>query len=253
MADPKVLIIDGFDTSDLDLIVEKTNNWRTGEKRTKKRQQIPNEHYAVSMANVPTGGERKLLVRGAVISVDRATFETNIDELMWRLYQTQKIAFVDRPAGAYRGELEGEPRVTGLHPEMIQRAVRITIPFTCEDPRWYEDTLQNVAFTTATQMPLGNAPVHPIIEVDVGTFTLTYSGGGSMAIVGAPSPPITIDMFNKTILNSLSATMYDPAIFVSGDFFALDPDDGTFPGGPWATLATSAGNGTCKYNKASRG
>jgi hypothetical protein len=66
--------------------------------------------------------------------------------------------------------------------------------------------------------------------------------------VGASSPPITVDMKNKTILNSASASMLSN--MTSGNFFSLDPNDGDWLTATWPTLATSAGSGTATYNKA---
>lgn len=250
MPAPTVMFLDGFDTSTLDLLVERVDKWRHSLHRAKKTVSVPNEIYDFTTSNAFQGKGRNLLVRANILSVDRATLETNLNALQWRFDKPSLlISFDDRAWGAYTGYLNGEIKVTGYHPAMTGRAVRIDIPFKCPDPRYFEAAQQSIGFTaTPVEMPLLEAPVHPVITITVGSFTLTYSGGGTLTVTGASSPPITVDMFNKTIKNSAGASQINA--LVAGDFFTLDPQDGTHPSGPWGTLATSAGSGTAVYNKA---
>jgi hypothetical protein len=258
MADPQVLLVDSFDTSDLNLLVDsRIDNWRSGHKQTRKSVQVPGELYATYVTNKKTGGARKILCRSAVLAPDRPTLEANLDELEAKLYVTQQITFVDRLWGHYDAELDGELKVRGNHPAMTGRAVFVDIPFKAVDPRYHKTSGESVPFTGATVMPLGNAPSHAVITVSVGSFTLTYSGGGTLTVTGATNPPITVDMFNKTIINASSNSMI--AKLTAGNFFAFDEGVGTATGagpdptGTFGTLATSAGSGTAVYNKEFRG
>lgn len=245
-----VMTIDGFDTSTLDLLVDRPGRWRDSLHRSKKTVRIPNEIYDFTTSNLFQGKGRTLVIRGNILSTSRAVLEANLDLLQWHLDKPSLvISFIDRAWGAYTGYLNGEVRIRGLHPEMTCKAVGIDMPFRLPDPRYFETAQQSIGFSsTPVEMPLLQAPVHPVITITVGSFVLTYSGGGTLTVVGASSPPITVDMFNKTIKNSAGASQIN-ALTV-GDFFTLDPQDGTFPGGPWGTLATDAGSGTAVYNKA---
>jgi phage-related protein len=184
-----------------------------------------------------------------MVSASVAAMLTNLDELKWRLNQGEiACKFEDQNTKHYNCYLDGNIRISGIQPAMIQIAQQIEIPLICVDPRQYLDSAEAVGFTTATAMPMGTAKVEPSIDVSVGTFTLTYSGGATLSVSGAASPPITVDMANKTITNSVSASVIGD--LTTGNFFSLDPNDGNYTTSTWPTLATSAGSGTANYNKA---
>lgn len=242
--------VDGFDTSQLDLVVDNNlSGWRDAVDLRPRRRRVPNAYSHALISTKLQTRPRQLRITGNMVSVDVPTLLSNLDELKYRLNQGElQCKFEDSSTRFFKCYLDGSISIQGIPPAMIQIAHTIAIPLICLDPRHYDDTPQAVGFSAATAMPMGTAKVEPSIDMTVGTFTLTYSGGATLAVVGATAPPITVDMANKTIMNSSSASMISKLI--SGNFFSLDPNDGDFVASTWPTLATSAGSGTANYNKA---
>ena len=251
-----VLFVDSFDTSGIDLIVDSTLTvWRDGASFREKFQHLPNVIAALRTGNASQSDVRIIGIDGHVLSANVATLLSNTRELKYRLRQGElTIQFADDTTRHYNAYLHGPIRITGIHPSMIQVAHQISFDLLCLDPRHYEDAQQSIAFTGATAMPMGTAPVEPVIQSTTGTFTVTYKdfSGATIAtfsMAGAAGPfPIIIDMFNKTVkANDGTTRIADATTF---EFFSLDPNDGDFTASQWPTLEISVGTGTSIYNKA---
>ena len=245
-----VLFVDGYDTSLIDLVVDSPiQAWRDGLEYRQKFRLIPNKYHAIQTGTRPQTNVRILGIQGAMLADTVPTLLANLDALNYRLSLGElTIQFADDVTRHFLAYQAGPIRVTGIHPSLIQKGHHISFDLVCLDPRQYEDAQQSIGFTAATDMPMGTAPVEPVLTITVGTFTITSSGGETLTVSGATSPPITVDMYNQTIVNSASASMLSK--LTGGNFFSLDPKDGDFLTTTWPTLATAGGSGTAVYNKA---
>jgi hypothetical protein len=104
-------------------------------------------------------------------------------------------------------------------------------------------------------VPLGSAPVNPVIRVlapagSVTNPTVTYRdiagnirGQLGLTQVLATTDWIEINMDTKVVSRVLSGVVSGPVPILSGDFFALDPADGDQINGTGPTLEVAASVG----------
>lgn len=155
-------------------------------------------------------------------------------------------------------------------PTLLNGWVSGTITFLCANPYWFDISPTTVAFTTATDIPLGTAPSmgrddwSAVITITgaATTPTLTYkdyTGAtvGTMIFSGyspAAGDSIVIDCGRRTVTKIVSAVSSNAISTLTAGytFPALSPDDASFTASLWPTLTVSAGTGSVTYYKAYR-
>jgi hypothetical protein len=252
------LLIDGYDTSLIGFgLSSPMQDWRDGMWRQWEHVRIPGSISSALLNTDPKSDVRPILLRGAQEGSTVAELRSFLNLLKYRLYKSEiEIVFTDDTAVKYKARMAGRVRVTGIKRDLDQTAHTLEIPLECIDPRLYETSQQAIAVTTDTALPQGNAPVGVEFEVSVGTFTLTYKNSGgttikTITVTGASTPPIFVNMENKSILNS-AGTPASVIADMTGDF-PWDVDileDGDFITSAWPTVSCSAGTCTARYYKA---
>lgn len=250
------LLIDGYDLSEIGFgLTSPMQDWRDGMWRQWEHVRIPGSIASALLNTEPESDVRPILLRGAQEADTVAELRSFLQLLKYRLYKNEiTVRFTDDEAVQYRARMAGRVRVTGIKKDLDQNAHIIEIPMECIDPRLYEVAQQAIGVTTDTALPQNSAPVGVEFEVSVGTFTITYKNSGgtvikTITITGAASPPIFVNMLNKSILNSLGDSVITA---MTGDF-PWDVDilnDGDLITSAWPTASCSAGTCTARYNKA---
>jgi hypothetical protein len=134
----------------------------------------------------------------------------------------------------------------------LMNAARIEFKVRCRNPLAYDTTLTTVsgAASSAVTCVCGTYPSRPIISLATcSNPTLTYanaSGTTLQTLTVTATGTMVIDCSAHTV--TINGTRNDAAITL-GDFFKLDPRDGTY-GSTSPTVATSSGSITIVHRKA---
>jgi len=254
MAD-KVFLIDGFDTSTLEFVVSEVQGWRDGANVTWNQKPVPGRIGTLITGLRPLWKPRELTVVGTLLASSVANLILANDEMKWRLGTAARtFTFVDDETREFNGRMIRYD-APGIQPHMVQLGVQVRIKIQMTDPRVFAASTTNVgSITSATDLPLGTAPVWATVQVTgSGSFTLTYKDHtgttkGTMTITGATAP-VNIDMDAQTITDAGgNAVEY----LTAGDFFAYDPEhaDDIFGSPDWPTLEVTSGTGSTSYEKA---
>lgn len=256
----RALVVDGFDLSTIGLVVRRGSQGIRGSAPVSyPTRRVPGRPDAIRTATRPNYESRRLTVPASVVGATMTEMHDRLHELKLRLAPgpERTVRFVDDESVEFRArvlQVDGQP----TEPDQIQPRTDVAITFEADDPRIYEVAEQSIAISgTAAAVPLGTAPVSPVIRLD-GSFTdpvLTYrdSAGTVVETLGlslskAAGEWVEIDMASKTIVDDLGNSQI--ASLASGTFFDLDPADGDYPTSAWPTVEVSSGTGTVTYNKA---
>lgn len=152
-------------------------------------------------------------------------------------------------------------------PTLLNGWLRGTITFLCANPYQWDMSPTTVAFTTATDIPLGTAPSAgrddwaAIITITGAATnpTLTYKdytgatvGTMAFTLTVAAGDSIVIDCGRRTVNKIVSGVTSNAISTLAAGyaFPALAPDDASFASSLWPTLAASAGTGSITYYRA---
>lgn len=137
-----------------------------------------------------------------------------------------------------------------------------TLTIVCPDPTWYDVSGQVVGFSsTATAVPLGTSPSDGIIRIatphwssDVTDPTITYQSAGGVTrgtlaftslTLGAATDYLEVDLARSSAVRYTSGSAINVIDkLTSGDFFALDPQDGDILTASYPKLKVTATAGT---------
>lgn len=260
MAD-RALIVDGVDLgAEAGLVVRSgASGIRGSVPVSYPTQRVPDRFDAVRTATKPQHQARSIVVPGTVVADDMATMHQRLHQLKSylapgpertvRLVDDETVEFLARVQ-----QVDGQP----VRPDQIQPWTEVAIRFQADDPRIWDVDQQNVGIDgTPTAMPLGTAPVAPVVRID-GSATnpaLTYADDGgatvetlSLTISIGAGDWIEVDMDRKTIVDQAGASQI--SALSGGDFFRLDPTDGDYATSSWPQVSVSSGTGTVTYRKA---
>lgn len=206
-------------------------------------------------------GVRTITVRGALVAASAADVQTKRDSLLAVVGGTSvRLRTADATAREITATLS-----TCTFPEVqrqfAQRRLPVELAFTALDPYWLatsDTTVSIAAVDTPTELPLGTAPVRPVITVTGAgtavTLTLKDSAGAlvhTLELTGlAGTGDVVVDCDALTITEDGTDAI---AQLAAGDFFLVDP---LAYGDPltsaWPTLEVSAGTASIVYRKAWR-
>lgn len=188
---------------------------------------VPGRGTLATAASTPQ--PRKVLLRGHVRGKTAAIARTNLDLLKLALSDdVVELTFDDQATRFYRTRRESFVTPPLSQGAFLTKDLRVEITMTALDPYNYDVTATSLA--TAGPMPLGTAPIRPVL-----TF----------ASITAASPPWFIDMkdFTDTVVQTMTINSACAAALVvvdndtqviteagltildklSGDFFKIDP------------------------------
>lgn len=267
LAAPRGLILDGWSAADAGFVPETGLRGKDGGAEVDwPATDVPGRIGQVVVASRPRWRTRKLSVPGHVLGSDLATVNARLDELKWRLRMGEgelDVVFVDDETRRFTAR-SATVEVRGLDPELWpnQQAKRVEVLFEMLDPRVYDVAQTTVALTaTLAELPLGTAPVSPILRVNgpvSGTVVFTYadSAGATVATMTlnttlAGGEWLDVDCLEQTLTDNGGTER--PEDFVSGEFIELNPHDGDYPAGASPALpqlSISTGDGEARYHKA---
>jgi phage-related protein len=262
------MYVNDFDTSSLGLIVTSVDGWRDAPSTRDRTTQLPTRVGAVILAPEAETAPRVITVDGVIDpshagkALTLANLRAAISELQERLYRgTIEVRFADEPdifvlARCEQGNLIATP------PQFMNPKSRVQIRMLCPDPLRYDRNGSVVGFGASPRAgtPLGTAVSAPVIRI-MGAATnpvITYRNmsGDVKQTMGftvtlAATDYLEIDCELFTIKKFASGVETNGiSLLTSGDFIALDPQDGDYAGSVWPTLEVNAGSGECLYRRA---
>jgi hypothetical protein len=261
------LYVNDFDTSGLGLIVTGVDGWRDAPSTRDRTTQLPQRVGSVILAPEAETAMRSITIDGVIDpsaagrALTLANLRAAISELQDRVYRgTIEVRFSDEPdifvvARCEQGQLIASP------PQFMNPKSRVQIRLTCPDPLRYSRFASLVDVNSIrTGIPLGTAVSAPVIRV-LGAATnpvITYRDKAgairqSMTLTAtlAAGDYVDIDGELFTITRYTSGVASNGiSLLTSGDFIALDPQDGDYANGSWPTLEISVGSAEILYRKA---
>ncbi len=260
------MYVNDFDTSSLGLIVSSVEGWRDGLATRDRTTQLPTRVGAVILAPEAETATRQLTIDGVLDpshagkALTLANLRAALNELQDKLYRgTIEVRFSDEPdifvlARCEQGNLIATP------PQFMNPKSRVQIRLQCPDPLRYDRNGSVVGFGTTRQgVPLGtavSAPVirimgaatNPVISYRDKSGTVKQTMGFTVTLAATDYLEIDCELF--TIKKFASGVETNGiSLLTSGDFIALDPQDGDFAASVWPTLEVSAGSGECLYRR----
>lgn len=256
------LTVDSKDLSTLGLILDRPIGWRHSAPRAHRYVQIPKRRGYLKVTKTPVWEPRRLVLTGHIEGSSLAQLRTRHREIVHRLSDgLLTCSFSDASTEVFYAYMDEDGvEVDPVGPALKSKRHAVTINLVCPDPRIYENATTTVTSTTtaATDVPLGTAPVEPVIQVTTAStvVSLIYktSTGGTLATFGLTGPggssPYSIDMKAQTALSSTGLSVIS-ALTTGTDFFVLDPFDGDWPSSGWPTVQMTNGSSmTITYQKA---
>ena len=262
------LFVNDFDTSSLGLVVTGVDGWRDAPATRDRTTQLPTRVGAVILAPEAETAPRQLVIDGVIDPTaagkagSLANVRAAINELQALIYRgTIEVRFADEPDVFVlaRGE---QAQLIATPPQFMNPKSRVQIRLFCPDPLRYDRNGSVVGFGVSPRagVPLGTAVSAPVIRV-MGAATnpvITYrdkSGVVRMTmgftVTLAATDYLEIDCELFTIKKFASGVETNGiTLLTSGDFIALDPQDGDYANAVWPTLEVSAGSGEVLYRRA---
>lgn len=215
---------------------------------------MPGRLDGVLLSTRPTGRPREIIVEGTVLSSSTANLTTNIRDLSGWCARAVALQTI-HDSSTFLEVKQVSCEVEVYDPVGKQKAARVTLTFRATKPLWYHTTASAVTFTSNTAMPLGTAPVGPVIRI-TGTLTnptvtLKDSTGATVTTLGltitqvGASDYVEIDCARQTIIRVVSAVESNAiATLTSGYFFELDPANADTVTPTWPSLSVAYGSGS---------
>jgi hypothetical protein len=220
---------------------------RRGTRRTSNRRNIDPLDYAIQFE---------------ISAATETDFEAYCDALRY-LFSFDPLQIIggnqpDRQrTGALKGALEIGPKMATAD-GVTTASCSATIH--CEDPVWYSTVLSTPSGAAASDVscPLGTQLVWPITTVtfsgSAASTTLTYKHYdgtplGSLELTHAFVNTDVVSVDHNLMAVTLNGARKD-SLITNGDFFALDPRDGSYPLSHWPKVRSSAGALALSYARA---
>lgn len=254
------LTIDGFDLSTIGVVVRRdVQGMRGTPEFTWPTTQIPGRTGALRLSSRPRISPKTLSIPCAASRNVYADARAAIREVVSRLEpHRNRDVLVEFPDEVNAKRVEARMLgVSGQHPgpDFLTPRVDFSIRLEAHDPRIRDASLTSLSLsTTATDTPLGTAPVSPVTTVD-GTASgvdVVYEDSGGTEVarlkLSGVTQQLTIDHAAQTIEDANGNNL--PGRFEGGEFFELDPADGDEPNSVWPQVRLTAGGGSIEYRKA---
>ncbi len=248
------MIVDGFDLRTLGFESDAPAGWRDVPPSRLQAIAIPGRAGVSAIADRPQVEARALSLSGIQSASNAATLLTQFDQLKRRLSRREvQVVFPDRSDRFFRARLESIS-ASAIRPAFTQRAHHLRILLVCEDPRAHQTTESALAFGAATAMPLGDAPVRPVLAIaSPSNPVIIYRDAaglerGRMELTISSASAVTIDCDRLRIVDNAGDPR--PEALTGGDFLELDPADANAAGTSWPTLEVTGGAGTATYRRA---
>lgn len=231
------------------------------------------QRQGVVVSAAPQEPVRKLTLAGtlignpalATVALRAAALRTQLDALKAVFADGAPVTLTlpDEPTRYLAVSLDTCTVQPGPGPALVADKLGLTLALTASDPYRYDLSATTVSGSGALALPLGSAPVRPVITMTlpaVGsiTFTLTNSAGttvGTFTLTGAltAGAALVIDCDALTVTMAGATAI---ALLASGDFFRVTPvmADLSDPLAPvWPTI-TAGGGASCTvtYHRAWR-
>lgn len=259
------IYLNDYNPRRLGYVVERVEGWADVAALQPTAQDVPGRAGELALTGaLGTMSPRTVTVYGTLLAASAAALVAARRDLIERASRGLiELRTVDAPDVMHQGILTG--LVTAAYDRQFRavgrKGERVTLTFTCLDPRAYSTAPTVVALaTTRAPCPLGSAPVAPLVRI-FGAATnpvLTYRGisgvvrqslGFTLTLAAADF--LEIDCEAKTVTKSVSGVVSNAIdTLSSGDFPTLDPGDGDYGASAWPTLELSAGAGEVAYRKA---
>ena len=256
------LTANNLDLASLGVAVSDVADWFSAGPRTLARSRIPGR--LGSLISRVDYGEKLVTVTGTVIADSLSARATLVDRLLQQLagapIALTRVDASGRTTGL--GYVDGKIEVTPVKPGMSSRAAGIRFGVVLPGGIITESAPLPYGFgTTRSAMPLGTAPIAPLIRL-MGTATnpiLTYRNLAG-DVIGAVTFTVTlgvndwleIDCSSSRIEKVVGGTRSDAYSAYAGqatNLPTLDPADGDYANAGWPTLEVSAGTGIALYAK----
>lgn len=197
-------------------------------------QQLPGLTDQVALGR-PRAKAREITVTGYFKAASLSTLKSYADSLRQLLDgRTERTLEFDEETTRYYNGRCLSPQEIRIAPAFTQKKRRMTLKFTCRDPRAWDASTTTVSglHSGAQSIGLGTAAVREAV------ITITMSSTASNILLKVGSTEIgrielsglisgnvvTIDLRTQYVkIGSVSS----PAVFTGGDFFELDPAAGS--------------------------
>lgn len=254
------VLIDSFDIeSNLNAVVrDGVQGWKDGFSGSSPTAKLALREGVQELSKRRNIRERTITLPLFIEGSSESAVKSNLDELKFRLNAEDITVELPDENREFTAETTGVT-TTGVQPDFATVAYNVDVVLRLTDPRLFSTSSTSIDFSgSATETTLGTARVWPVITVEEVTapYTITYkdSGGNTVASItldttlGAGEQRI-IDMDKFTIEDSGGTNQISEKS--GGEFFALDPQDGSF-GGPYPTLEidSTATIAKADYNEA---
>lgn len=215
---------------------------------------IPNRPGALLLAD-PAIEPRAVTLRGVLRGTSAADVRQRRDRFFAVLRRgVISIRLADSPTRELAIELTSVTLDETSGPAMLARDLPITISAVAIDPYWRDLDVQEITLTTTpAPLPLGTAPVLPVLTIPspgaVLIVTLRSALGDTITALQlaglVPGIPLTIDCPSQRLLQGAISVM---DTLIAGTFPTLDVvTQGDFEASAWPTLALSQGSGVAAY------
>jgi hypothetical protein len=262
MPTPTALYLNELDLGTLGFVVEAVDGLRDGPSVKWPTVTLPGRAGALVLDGRPSSAPRQITIHGTLRGGTVAGLMTALGQLQGVLrggaLELRAVDTTDRMVLCrYR-----ERSTVGTFPQLTSPDAKVVIALEAADPYWYARQPTMVVGPAAFRVscPLGAVPSAPVTQI-LGAATnpvLTYrnSAGDSQGTMGftvtlASTDYLEIDHHHRRITTYASGVSSDgTALFTSGDWLTLYPEDGDSVLSVWPTLETSAGSLVVSYRKA---
>lgn len=245
--------------------VEHPDGWDAPPARAADTVKLPGRAGArrIGAGGAGADGARTLTLRGAILAGDAETMRTRRDALLAAIAPAVVRVRCAEPlaAGLPGRELFAEvesvtfPAPPNAGHLVAAHALGVEIVFTCPDPYKYDVEDTEVTLSTGgTALPLGTAPVRPVVTMTGGgTLALKHGVTGAtvatLAVTGGGT--IVVD-FDALTVTSGGVSIIDTALADAAQFFAIDPAAcANYALAQWPLLACTV-SATAVYRRAWR-
>ncbi len=211
---------------------------------------IPGQDGVVETTVEPVLPPRDFKVKGYLITANASAFESAYDTLKLALFSpTLSLIAGNQPTRYRTGRLSA--MTSSL--EALMNSGRVDFTVHCRNPIAYETSATNPTGSVNTDIAcaLGTYKSRPVITLSGATNpSITYKNyaGSSVATLSVTGTgTIVIDCSARTV--TIGGVRTDSAL-TGGDFFALNPQDGTYGLSQFPTVRSSSGSVSISYTKA---
>jgi predicted phage tail component-like protein len=253
------LRVNGFDLSDLGLAVGAWPGLLDIPTTSPEPQALPGRAGGVLTTVEVAVGTRDVTIRGTLIAASVAEARDRWHKIKARLDQgLVELVFGDEPTLRIHALLRSGEMVPYGHATSAGGG-KVSLQFLCPDP--YRESIEPtiVAIGSApTPLPMGTAPVAPIIQLMGATDPILTYRDQAGEIRGQLALTVTLEANDYLDINGPTSgmTLVESGVrsngigaLTAGTFLVLDARDGDLGTGAWPTLEVSSGTGIVLYRK----